>query len=101
MVNRMSTSTAATERVAELAHRVIAAHDPKQVPVTELLGACYDAGLAWVNFPEGLGGLGLSRGLQSVADAVLHCSTSRSTAAITGAPPVRARRRPVAPVTSG
>ena len=62
----------AAEQVAELANRVIADHDPKQVPVTEFLGACYDAGLSWVNFPEGLGGLGLSRGLQAVADTVLQ-----------------------------
>ncbi len=66
------TSNAAADRVAELAHQVIAQHDPKQVPVTEFLGACYDAGLSWVNFPEGFGGLGLSRGLQAVADAVLQ-----------------------------
>lgn len=59
-------------RVAELAHSVVADHDPKQVPVTEFLGACYDAGLAWVNFPPGLGGLGLSRGLQAVADGILQ-----------------------------
>lgn len=36
----------------------------------EFLGAWYDAGLSWVHFPCGLGGLGISRGLQSVADAV-------------------------------
>ena len=60
------------DRVADLAHRVIAEHDPKQVPVTEFLGACYDAGLSWVHFPEGLGGLGVSRGLQAVADTILQ-----------------------------
>ena len=59
-------------RVAELAQAVVAEHDPKQVPVTEFLGACYDAGLSWVHFPVGLGGLGLSRGLQSVADTILQ-----------------------------
>ena len=59
-------------RVAELAQSVVAEHDPKQVPVTEFLGACYDAGLSWVHFRVGLGGLGLSRGLQSVADRVLQ-----------------------------
>jgi len=64
--------TADADRVAEIARRVVAEHDPKQVPVTEFLGACYDAGLSWVNFPVGLGGLGLSRGLQAVADAVLQ-----------------------------
>lgn len=61
-----------TARVAELAQAVVAEHDPKQVPVSEFLGACYDAGLSWVHFPAGLGGLGLSRGLQSVADTILQ-----------------------------
>ena len=37
-----------------------------------ILGACYDAGLSWVHFPEGLGGLGVSRGLQAVADRILQ-----------------------------
>ena len=60
------------DRVAELAQKVVAEHDPKQVPVTEFLGACYDAGLSWVHFPEGLGGLGASRGLQAVADTILQ-----------------------------
>lgn len=60
------------DRVAALAHQVVAEHDPKQVPVTEFLGACYDAGLSWVHFPPGLGGLGVSRGLQAVADAILQ-----------------------------
>ncbi|MBW0101256.1 acyl-CoA dehydrogenase family protein, partial [Pseudonocardia sp. KRD291] len=48
-----------------------AEHDPRSVPREELLGALYDAGLAWVNFPEGRGGLGLSRGLQSVVDGIV------------------------------
>lgn len=60
------------ERVAELARQVVADHDPNTVPVTEYLGACYDAGLSWVHFPEMLGGLGLSRGLQVVADRILQ-----------------------------
>ena len=64
--------TTAADRVADLANRVVADHDPKQVPVTEFLGACYDAGLSWVHFPEDLGGLGVSRGLQAVADAILQ-----------------------------
>jgi alkylation response protein AidB-like acyl-CoA dehydrogenase len=60
------------ERVAELARGVVADHDPKSVPIPEYLGACYDAGLSWVHFPEGLGGLGVSRGLQAVADRILQ-----------------------------
>jgi alkylation response protein AidB-like acyl-CoA dehydrogenase len=66
-------STAAdSDRVADLAQRVVADHDPKSVPIPEFLGACYDAGLSWVHFPEGLGGLGVSRGLQAVADGILQ-----------------------------
>lgn len=60
------------DRVAELAREVVADHDPKSVPIQEFLGACYDAGLSWVHFPEGLGGLGVSRGLQAVADRILQ-----------------------------
>src|ERR1700750_2475451 len=60
------------DRVAELAREVVQVHDPKSVPIPEFLGACYDAGLSWVHFPEGLGGLGVSRGLQAVADRILQ-----------------------------
>jgi len=60
------------DRVAELARQVVADHDPKAVPIPEYLGACYDAGLSWVHFPETFGGLGLSSGLQVVADRILQ-----------------------------
>ncbi|CQD02727.1 acyl-CoA dehydrogenase [Mycolicibacterium conceptionense] len=65
-------SVADADRVADLARRVVADHDPKKVPIPEYLAACYDAGLSWVHFPEGLGGLGVSRGLQAVADRILQ-----------------------------
>jgi alkylation response protein AidB-like acyl-CoA dehydrogenase len=65
-------NVADADRVADIAQGVVAEHDPKSVPVQEFLGACYDAGLSWVHFPEGLGGLGLSRGLQAVADGILQ-----------------------------
>jgi len=67
----MST-VADADRVTNLARQVVADHDPKKVPIPEFLGACYDAGLSWIHFPEGLGGLGLSRGLQAVADGILQ-----------------------------
>ena len=35
----------------------------------EFLDARFDAGLAWVHFPEGLGGLGLPRPMQAIVDA--------------------------------
>ncbi len=65
-------TTVDADRVAELAQQVVAEHDPKQVPVPDFLGACFDAGLSWVHFPEGLGGLGAPRGLQAVADRILQ-----------------------------
>ncbi|HEY7592312.1 MAG TPA: acyl-CoA dehydrogenase family protein [Actinophytocola sp.] len=37
----------------------------------DFLRARFDAGLAWVHFPEGLGGLGLAREMQNVVEAEL------------------------------
>jgi len=39
------------------------------MPRQDFLNARFDAGLAWVHYPEGLGGLGLSRSLQQLVDA--------------------------------
>ncbi|MCU7825601.1 acyl-CoA dehydrogenase family protein [Kitasatospora sp. DSM 101779] len=55
------------QRVAEL----LAAHDPAATDRLDFLRARFDAGLAWVHFPEGLGGLGAPRPLQAVVDAEL------------------------------
>ncbi len=46
----------------------LAGHDPAALPRLEFLRARFDAGLAWVHYPPGLGGLGLPRSLQSVVD---------------------------------
>jgi alkylation response protein AidB-like acyl-CoA dehydrogenase len=56
---------------ADLRRRVadfLAAHDPATTDRLEFLRARYDAGLAWVSFPEGHGGLGLPRALQPEVD---------------------------------
>jgi hypothetical protein len=58
--------------VEKTAGQVVEAHDPRTTPLHELLGAVYDAGLAWVHFPVGLGGLGVSRGPQARTDEVLQ-----------------------------
>ncbi|MET8425054.1 acyl-CoA dehydrogenase family protein [Nocardia sp. NPDC004860] len=63
---------AESARVAEAARTVVQEHDPRSVPLTEFFGACFDAGLSWVHFPAGHGGLGVSRGLQAVADAIFQ-----------------------------
>jgi alkylation response protein AidB-like acyl-CoA dehydrogenase len=46
-------------------------HPPATSDRLDFLRARFDAGLAWVAFPEGLGGLGLPRSLQPVVDAQL------------------------------
>ncbi|MCP2251299.1 Acyl-CoA dehydrogenase [Prauserella aidingensis] len=48
---------------------VLAAHDPDTTDRLDFLRARFDAGLAWVHFPVGLGGLDAPRELQSVVDA--------------------------------
>lgn len=55
------------ERLADLVSRVealLAQHPPASTSETDFLGAQFDAGLAWVHFPQGSGGLGLPANLQ-------------------------------------
>jgi alkylation response protein AidB-like acyl-CoA dehydrogenase len=47
----------------------LAGHDPSALPRLQFLRARFDAGLAWVHYPAGLGGQGLSRSLQAEVDA--------------------------------
>jgi alkylation response protein AidB-like acyl-CoA dehydrogenase len=53
---------------------LLAAHDPATTERHAFLEARWDAGLAWVHFPEGLGGLGLPRGLQGLVDDRLEAA---------------------------
>ncbi|MEU6740686.1 acyl-CoA dehydrogenase family protein [Streptosporangium sandarakinum] len=57
------------EAVRERAVAFLAGHDPEDR--TGFLRARFDAGLAWVHFPEGLGGLGAPRELQNVVEREL------------------------------
>ncbi|WP_431046656.1 acyl-CoA dehydrogenase family protein [Streptomyces sp. P1-3] len=65
----MSTVDAADlrRRVADL----LAAHPPAATARLDFLRARFDAGLAWVHYPVGLGGLDAPRSLQAVVDADL------------------------------
>ncbi|MEU8730349.1 MULTISPECIES: acyl-CoA dehydrogenase [Streptomyces] len=59
---------------AELRRRtreLLAAHPPATTDRLDFLRARFDAGLAWVHYPHGLGGLGAPRSLQAVVDAEL------------------------------
>ncbi len=53
------------------AQRLLAAHDPASTERLDFLRARFDAGLAWVHYPVGLGGLDAPRSLQPVVDAEL------------------------------
>ncbi|MEV0132340.1 acyl-CoA dehydrogenase family protein [Dactylosporangium sp. NPDC050688] len=55
---------------ADLAKEFLAAHDPNALDPLDFLRARFDAGLAWVQFPEGLGGLGLPREEQAGVEEV-------------------------------
>jgi alkylation response protein AidB-like acyl-CoA dehydrogenase len=59
-------------QAAELRQQVrefLAGHDPAAMPRVEFLRARFDAGLAWVHYPAGLGGQGLPRAFQAAVDA--------------------------------
>src|SRR6201997_5422073 len=51
--------------------QLLTTHDPAHTDSLEFLGARFDAGLAWVQFPEGHGGLGLPQSFQEQVNAAL------------------------------
>ncbi|MGY3199519.1 acyl-CoA dehydrogenase family protein [Streptomyces sp. TE5632] len=53
---------------------LLAAQPPTGTDRLDFLRARFDAGLAWVHYPEGLGGLGAPRSLQAVVDAELEAA---------------------------
>jgi alkylation response protein AidB-like acyl-CoA dehydrogenase len=53
------TNASPLQQVDAAIDAVLAEHDPADTSNVELRGARYDAGLAWVHFPVGYGGLGL------------------------------------------
>ncbi|MGD0604800.1 MAG: acyl-CoA dehydrogenase family protein [Streptosporangiaceae bacterium] len=56
----------------------LAEHDPLQLAKQDFLNARFDAGLAWVHYPEGLGGLGAPRSWQRIVDAGFAAANSPS-----------------------
>jgi alkylation response protein AidB-like acyl-CoA dehydrogenase len=70
----MTTAAPAPVDAASLREQVaalLAEHDPATTDRMRFLNARFDAGLAWVHYPRGLGGQGLPRSLQAVVDAEL------------------------------
>jgi alkylation response protein AidB-like acyl-CoA dehydrogenase len=68
----MTTSTAPdVERLRTAVRDLLQQHPPATTDRLEFLRARFDAGLAWVHFPAGLGGRDLPRPLQRVVDEEL------------------------------
>ncbi|MFI0352146.1 acyl-CoA dehydrogenase family protein [Actinomadura sp. 9N407] len=64
----MSTAPPDADGLRRRVEEFLADHDPATLEPLEFLRARFDAGLAWVHYPEGLGGLGAPRGLQPAVD---------------------------------
>ena len=62
----------AQQRVDDAIDELLASHDPATTADFEFRGARYDAGLAWVHFSEGFGGLGLRPDLNRHIDQRLR-----------------------------
>ncbi|HMC81174.1 MAG TPA: acyl-CoA dehydrogenase family protein [Acidimicrobiia bacterium] len=63
--------TAVAADVLRRVEELLAGHPPATTDRRAFLEAQFDAGLAWVHFPEGAGGLGLPPALQRVVDRAL------------------------------
>ena len=61
-------------RVDDLVDQLLEGHDPATTDQRSFWGAQFDLGLAWVQFPCGLGGLGLSPALQDVVNERLDAA---------------------------
>ncbi|MFJ4775813.1 acyl-CoA dehydrogenase family protein [Streptomyces sp. NPDC088762] len=66
--------TVTAEDLVARTRDLLAAHPPAATPRTDFLRARFDAGLAWVHYPVGLGGLAAPRTLQAVVDAELEAA---------------------------
>ncbi len=75
-----TTANAAAARVDAAIDELLASHDPKQLSYAEFRGAQFDAGLAWVYFDEGHGGLSVIPQLQRRVEERLRAA---------GAPPMK------------
>jgi alkylation response protein AidB-like acyl-CoA dehydrogenase len=62
------------QEVVGVVERLLDEHDPARTSTVDFLGAQFDAGLAWVHFPEGRGGLGVAPGAQRVVNERLRAA---------------------------
>src|SRR5262245_15827213 len=64
----------ATDLALERVDALLAEHDPASTDRRAFLGAQFDAGLAWVHFPEGHGGLDIEPAAQGVVNERLRAA---------------------------
>ncbi len=67
-----ASTDAETRQVLDAIDRFLAEHDPHTMDAVAFRGARYDAGLAWVHFPVGFGGLGVRPELNRLVERRLH-----------------------------
>jgi alkylation response protein AidB-like acyl-CoA dehydrogenase len=67
----LENSLDATAIVARAVEKLLADHPPEATSKAKFLRARYDAGLAWIHFDLGFGGMGLPAGLQPMVTEVL------------------------------
>jgi len=60
------------DEIKDRLRRLLSEHPPATTDVRTFLGAQFDLGLAWVRFPEGLGGLNAPQAMQSLVDQTLR-----------------------------
>lgn len=74
----MAEATYATDAAGlrERTARLLADHPPAGTARDDFLRARFDAGLAWVHYPVGLGGLDAPRALQAVVDSELEAASA-------------------------
>jgi alkylation response protein AidB-like acyl-CoA dehydrogenase len=65
-------TTSDSQLVEKLCDTLLAEFPPATTPAATFLGAQFDAGLAWVQFAPGFGGLGLAPKLQGTVDGRLR-----------------------------
>ncbi|MGH1502843.1 MAG: acyl-CoA dehydrogenase family protein [Acidimicrobiales bacterium] len=73
-----TTVESAEADVLERCRKLLADHPPADTTTVEFLGAQYDAGLAWIHFPVGYGGLDASPRLQAVVNHTLAAAGAPS-----------------------
>jgi alkylation response protein AidB-like acyl-CoA dehydrogenase len=68
-----------TARVEAALDGLLSAHDPRKIDNVAFRGARYDAGLAWVHFPERFGGLGVRPDLNKLVESRLRAAGAQPT----------------------